>query len=128
MLTLGDRMHQTAQEIWQRALVELKGEMTPTSYNTWILTIDPVCKQGDTLILQAQNDIARNTLRNLYSATIDKALTGANNGRPTNGLLIVHNEREQYERLAREGDPDLMLNPRYTSVSYTHLDVYKRQS
>lgn len=105
---------QTAQEIWQRALVELKGEMTSTSYNTWIITIDPVCKQGDTLILQAQNEIARNTLRNLYSSTIDKALTDANDGRPTNGLLIVYNEREQYERLARESDPDLMLNPRYT--------------
>ena len=105
---------QTAQEIWQQALVGLKGEMTPTSYNTWILTIDPVCKQGDTVVLQAQNDIARNTLRNLYAATIDKALTDANNGRPTNGLLIVHNERDQYERMARECDPDLMLNPRYT--------------
>ena len=107
------RQH-TAQEIWQKALVELKSEMTPTSYNTWILTIDPVCKQGDTVVLQAQNDIARNTLRNLYAATIDKALTDSNNGRPTNGLLIVQNEREQYERMARECDPDLMLNPRYT--------------
>ncbi|MEA5059511.1 MAG: chromosomal replication initiator protein DnaA [Candidatus Pelethousia sp.] len=105
---------QTARDIWEQALVDLKGEMTPTSYNTWILTIDPVCKQGDTIILQAQNDIARNTLRNLYSSTIDKALTDANNGRPTNGLLIVHNEREQYERMARESDSDLMLNPRYT--------------
>ncbi len=107
-------MQQSVQELWEKALVDLQGEMTPTSYNTWILTIDPVCRQGDTIVLQAQNDVARNTLRNLYSSTIDKALTDANEGRPTASLFIVRNEREQYERMASSEDSDSILNPRYT--------------
>ena len=71
-------MQYSAKEIWTMALSSLRTEMTPTSYNTWILTIDPVCWQGDTLVLQAQNDAARNTLRNLYAVTIEKILTEIN--------------------------------------------------
>ena len=39
-------MQYSAKEIWNMALSSLRTEMTPTSYNTWILTIDPVCWQG----------------------------------------------------------------------------------
>ena len=106
-------MQYSAKEIWNMALSSLRTEMTPTSYNTWILTIDPVCWQGDTLVLQAQNDAARNTLRNLYAVTIEKILTEINEGYPVSVLFILRNEREQYEKLADNG-PEMMMNPRYT--------------
>lgn len=110
---MGDTMQYSAKEIWTMALSSLRTEMTPTSYNTWILTIDPVCWQGDTLVLQAQNDAARNTLRNLYAVTIEKILTEINDGYPVSVLFILRNEREQYEKLADNG-PEMMMNPRYT--------------
>ena len=63
--------------------------------------------------MQAQNDAARNTLRNLYAVTIEKILTEINEGYPVNTLFILRNEREQYEKLADNG-PEMMMNPRYT--------------
>lgn len=63
-----------AKEIWKRASMVMKKELTEVSYNTWIKTIVPVIIEDDIFTLAVQNDFTLGIIEGRYSKLIDNAL------------------------------------------------------
>ena len=105
--------------IWNRSLELLKNEMTNVSYNTWISPILPVCVEGGEVILQAQNEVAKNTLKNLYTNTISSAVSKAAD-KELRVSFIVKSERDKYEADLRSAMPgsDYLLHPKFTFENF----------
>ena len=110
----------TSQAVWEKSLAALQEQMTSISYKTWITPIQPVCIKDNTLVLQAENETSKNTLRSLYTQMVTDAVNRANGS----GYLvrfIDETERADYP------DPnagkaayssDFTLNPKYTFESF----------
>ena len=110
----------TSRAVWEKSLAALQEQMTPISYNTWITPIQPICIKDNTLVLQAENETSKNTLRSLYTQMVTDAVNRANGS----GYLvrfIDESERGDYP------DPnagkaayssDFTLNPKYTFESF----------
>jgi len=90
----GNKM-KSGRAIWERSQDALRGEMTPVSYNAWISGIEPICVDGNTLILLTSNDVAKNTLRNIYSQVVANAVNSTN-GTQLDVRFIDSKEREGY--------------------------------
>ena len=69
---------QSAQYVWEKSIIELKKQMTTPSFDTWISPIEPLCIRENSLVLLAQNSIAKNTLSNIYTTTVANAVNKAN--------------------------------------------------
>ena len=110
----------TSRAVWEKSLAALQEQMTPISYNTWITPIQPIFIKDNTLVLQAENETSKNTLRSLYTQMVTDAVNRANGS----GYLvrfIDESERGDYP------DPnagkaayssDFTLNPKYTFESF----------
>lgn len=61
-----------------KSLAALQEQMTPISYKTWITPIQPICIKDNTLVLQAENETSKNTLRSLYTQMVTDAVNRAN--------------------------------------------------
>lgn len=61
-------------DIWNRTLELLKGEMTEISFNTWILTIEPISMDSNTVILGVPADFQKGILESRYSYLIKNTL------------------------------------------------------
>ncbi len=67
-------MNVQLNDIWNRTLELLKGEMTEISFNTWILTIEPIAIDSNTLTLGVPADFQKGILESRYSYLIKNAL------------------------------------------------------
>lgn len=114
---------QSAQYIWEKSIVELKKQMTSPSFDAWISPIEPLCIRDNALVLLAQNSISKNTLINLYTATVTNAVNKANDS----GLSISFvdpSEASDYraEQASISAVPsasrETQLNPKYTFDSF----------
>lgn len=102
-------------DIWNRTLELLKDEMTDISYNTWILTIEPISIDSNTITLGVPADFQKGILESRYSYLIKNSLK-----------QITHKEYNIYFSIpsqtqsrpnAQEYSEDnsgLGLNPKYT--------------
>ncbi len=110
----------SASIIWQNSLEELSGAMTPISYNTWITPMTPVCVKDNTLILEAQDPVAKNTLKNIYTQVITDCVNKAN-GSAYLVKFIDESEIGAYSALREDRavfSSDFSLNPKYTFDSF----------
>lgn len=57
-------------EIWEEARQNMKNELMPLSYSTWIDNIVPIAIEGNTIILQTSGNLNRNILENRYNDLI----------------------------------------------------------
>ena len=57
-------------EIWEEARQNMKNELMPLSYSTWIENIVPIAIEGNTIILQTSGNLNRNILENRYNDLI----------------------------------------------------------
>ena len=110
----------TSRAVWEKSLAALQEQMTPISYNTWITPIQPICIKDNTLVLQAENETAKNTLRSLYTQMVTDAVNRANGS----GYLvrfIDESERGDYpdpNASKAAYSSDFTLNPKYTFESF----------
>ena len=105
----------TAEAIWDNTMDALKREMTEVSFNTWIAPLEPICIQGDMLVLQTQNEIAKRTLQNVFFSTVAGAVNKANNSDYTL-LFIDKSERDHYKPAVSldAATRESILNKKYT--------------
>ncbi len=117
------------QIIWEAALNSLESQLSKPSFETWILSLEPVALQQDTLVLRVANAFNRDWLQNQYSSIITDCLR-ATSGRslnirfvlPHENLESLEDEIEQVTLPAEKHDgddcPELNLNPKYTFSSF----------
>lgn len=116
---------QSAQYVWEKSIIELKKQMTTPSFDTWILPIEPLCIRENSLILLAQNSIAKNTLSNIYTVTVTNAVNKAND-LSLNVSFVDPSEAAKYcpaeQELPIAPSPsstrETLLNPKYTFDSF----------
>jgi chromosomal replication initiator protein len=70
----GKNMNVQLNDVWNRTLEILKGEMTEISFNTWILTIEPISIDSNTITLGVPADFQKGILESRYSYLIKNAL------------------------------------------------------
>ncbi len=117
------------QMIWDAALNALESQLSKPSFETWILSLEPVALQQDTLILRVANVFNRDWLQNQYASIITDCLQ-ATSGRPLGirfvlpyeDLASLQEEIEQVtlptEKNDNEDCPEYNLNPKYTFSSF----------
>lgn len=69
-----NNMNVQLNDVWNRTLELLKGEMTEISFNTWILTIEPMAIDSNTITLGVPADFQKGILESRYSYLIKNAL------------------------------------------------------
>lgn len=67
-------MNAQLNDIWKKTLELLKDEMTEISYNTWILTIEPISIDANTITLGVPADFQKGILESRYSSLIKNVL------------------------------------------------------
>ncbi len=117
MINQGGRQNMSVQlnDIWNRTLELLKDEMTEISYNTWILTIEPISLDSNSITLGVPADFQKGILESRYSSLIKNVLR-----------QITHKDYNIYfstpsqapsKSSVQENNEDsvnLFLNPKYT--------------
>ena len=61
-------------DLWNRALDQIEKKLSKPSFETWLKSTKAHALQGDTLIITAPNDFARDWLESRYSKLFDEAL------------------------------------------------------
>ncbi len=110
----------TASSVWQNSLSELRGSMTPISFNSWIVPIAPVCIKDNTLVLQAQDDASKSTLKNIYKDLVTDCINRAN-GASYSVRFIDDTELSMYNAVREDRavySSDFNLDPKYTFESF----------
>lgn len=117
MYNQGGRRDMNVQlnEIWNRTLELLKGEMTEISFNTWILTIEPISIDSNTVTLGVPADFNKGILESRYSYLIKNALRQISH-REYNIYFAIPSQAP-VKPAAQEYTEDTnmsFLNPKYT--------------
>lgn len=103
-------------EIWIRTLELLKDEMTEISYNTWILTIEPISIDSNTITLAVPADFQKGILESRYSFLIKNSLRQITH-KEYNIYFSIPSQQLQSKPPVQEYTEDisgLYLNPKYT--------------
>jgi len=94
---------------WEKAMNMFKNDLNPTSFATWFETLRLNAVRQDAIIIEADNSMIVNNLRQRY-LTIMSNVFGATFGRVYDIEIYT---REELERQVKEIS-STMLNPRYT--------------
>ena len=117
------------QAIWNTALTALESQLSKPSFETWILSLEPVTLQQNTLVLRVANAFNRDWLQNQYATIITESLQ-ATSGRslairfilPSEDLDSLKEDIEEVslpnEERTNEDSPEYNLNPKYTFSSF----------
>lgn len=107
---------------WQKTLELLKAEMTPVSYDTWILPLIPLSldEKQNKLSLSLYSDFSKSILEGRYLSMIEKAVSDSF-GRSLKVVFISPDDEVDPERDLRSAKYDmrnnftdeLYLNPKY---------------
>ncbi|MEI5908403.1 chromosomal replication initiator protein DnaA [Bacillus spongiae] len=111
--------------LWDKALLEIEKKISKPSYDTWLKSTKAHTLQGDTLIITAPNEFARDWLEGRYSqliASVIYDITGEELG--IKFIIPQNQEPEEFDipnppkKLGKNGESqDLlqnMLNSKYT--------------
>jgi len=117
MINQGGRNNMNVQlnEIWNRTLQLLKDEMTEISYNTWILTIEPISIDSITLTLGVPADFQKGILESRYSFLIKNSLRQITH-KDYNIYFSIPSQAQVKPPVQEytEDTTGLFLNPKYT--------------
>ena len=103
------------RKIWSDALDSIKAQITGVSFNRWIAALDPVAVQNGVLVLEAPDEVTKNTVTQYYSEHLRNAVQKADPD-VINALVILPNQRRDFVRASSDEVPlnSLTLNPKYT--------------
>jgi chromosomal replication initiator protein len=117
MINQGGRKNMSVQlnEIWIRTLELLKDEMTDISYNTWILTIEPISIDSNTITLGVPADFQKGILESRYSFLIKNSLRQITH-KEYNIFFSIPSQLQSKPPVQEytEDTSNLILNPKYT--------------
>jgi len=121
------------EEIWEKTINLLKGEITEVSYNTWIRSITPISIDDTTVKLGVPNDFTKGILTSRYKGLIENSLKMITSKKYNINFVIasedIIEETPEQHRLSQrkavaagkgsnEEMPTTTLNPKYTFDSF----------
>ena len=102
-------------KIWYDARENIRPQISAVTFHRWIDALDPVTVQNGILVLEAADDVVKNTVTEDY---FDHIRTAAQKADPDvlDVLLILPNQRRDFVQTASEEISlnSMMLNPKYT--------------
>lgn len=117
------------QVVWNAALVALESQLSKPSYETWILSLEPVDLQENTLILRAANVFNRDWLQNQYASIIVESLQGTSGKQMDIRFVLPYEDLDPLpediseaglaeNKSNNEENHGSILNPKYTFDSF----------
>ncbi len=111
---LGKFMEELSK-IWYEARESIRPQISSVTFHRWIDALDPVTVQNGILVLEAADDVVKNTVTEYY---FDHVRTAVQKADPDilDILLILPAQRKDFIRSNPEEVPlnSLTLNPKYT--------------
>lgn len=111
-------------DLWNSALANIEKKISKPSYETWLKSTTAHALQGDSLIITAPNDFARDWLDDRYSELISDVLYEMIGERLDIKFVIPQSDNEQAtppptikEKMPLQPEPEIpqnMLNDKYT--------------
>lgn len=111
-------------DLWNNALAIIEKKISKPSYDTWLKSTKAHSLQGDTLVITAPNEFARDWLEERYSQLISGILYEITGEELGVKFVIPQNQREEEIDIPvppkkNKGEyhpeiPQSMLNPKYT--------------
>lgn len=103
------------KKIWYDAREIIRPQISTVTFHRWIDALDPVTVQNGILVLEASDEVVKNTVNEYY---FDHVRTAVQKADPDvmDVLLILPNQRKDFIRTSQDEVPlnSLVLNPRYT--------------
>ncbi len=107
------------KKLWYEARESIRPQISAVTFHRWIDALDPVTVQNGILILEAADDVVKNTVTEYY---FDHVRTAAQKADPDilDVLLILPSQRKDFIRTQTEDVSlnSLMLNPKYTFETF----------
>ncbi len=104
----------SVQEVWNRALDLLDGELTKISLDTWIRTVKPLNINDDIFTIEAPSEFNRDILISRYHTLLTNAIKAVTNKNYTVKIqshdLVNENDDNSEKKTAHSS----LLNPKYT--------------
>ncbi len=104
-------------EIWEEARINMKNELMPLSFSTWIENVVPIAIEGNTLILQTSGNLNRNILENRYNDLITNTIKYVTNQDYIIKYIIPEENTLDLNKAKEKDHSELFestnLNPRY---------------
>jgi len=104
-------------EIWDEARNNMRNELMPLSFSTWIENVIPIAIEGNTLILQTSGNLNRNILENRYNDLIKNTIKYVTNQDYIIKYIIPEENTLDLNKQKKLDSTDLFettnLNPRY---------------
>ena len=103
------------KKIWSEARELIRPQISAVTFHRWIDSLDPVVVQNEILVLEAENDVVKNTVTEYYFDYVRTAVRKAEPG-ILDVILILPAQRRDFVRIASDEVPlnSLTLYPRYT--------------
>ena len=103
------------KKIWYDAREIIRPQLTAVTFHRWIDALDPVVVQNGILVLEATDDVVKNTITEYYFDHVRSAVQKTEPG-ILDVLLILPSQRRDFIRSASEEVSlnSLTLNPKYT--------------
>lgn len=112
-------------DLWNNALAKIEKKISKPSFDTWLKSTKAHALKGDTLVIKAPNEFARDWLEERYSQLISGILYDITGEELGVKFIIPQNQNEEELDLPvppkkgknEDEQPDLplnMLNPKYT--------------
>ncbi|MGI9860635.1 chromosomal replication initiator protein DnaA [Moorella naiadis] len=105
---------------WQQALSIIEKEISPSALDTWFYGARPITMQGNTLVLAAPNEFARDYLQSRYYPLVQEALQQVL-GRKNIKIQVTcfpPGDADQREDIQGEDASLPRLNPKYTFETF----------
>lgn len=103
------------KKIWYDARESIRPQLTPVTFHRWIDALDPVVVQNGILVLEATDEVVKNTITEYY---FDHVRTAVQKAEPDilDVLLILPSQRRDFVKSPSEevSINSLTLNPKYT--------------
>lgn len=102
-------------KIWYDARENIRPQISAVTFHRWIDALDPVTIQNGILVLEAADDVVKNTVTEYYFDHIRNAVQKADPD-VLDVLLILPSQRKDFvQTAAADGSLNsMMLNPKYT--------------
>ncbi|WP_347548201.1 chromosomal replication initiator protein DnaA [Pseudalkalibacillus hwajinpoensis] len=113
-------------DLWQQALSEIEKKLSKPSFETWLKSTSANRMEGDTIIITAPNEFARDWLESRYSSLITETLLELTGSELQAKFIIPQNQSDSDLDLeqsmkkkpkaspAQEEHPQSVLNSKYT--------------
>ncbi|MHC1719086.1 MAG: chromosomal replication initiator protein DnaA [Clostridiaceae bacterium] len=125
-------MNAHLEEIWEKTINLLKGEITEVSYNTWIKSILPISMDNTSIKLGVPNDFTKGILSSRYKGLIENSLKMITSKKYNINFVISSEDVEETAKeqassqkksgrtisASNEEMPTTTLNPKYTFDSF----------